>query len=171
MTTNNKKQFIFTHFKQKVMVPSLNAIHEFMAQENIAIISDSSDSRNYCQSLKEKLQRCGYIVKYTHPRLDDFDDEGRCLCVAKLPAAFSALIIDLDPIAAGIIIDEAIIKGIDHIWLLPRAYCGSMRKKGTDNQLNLIYNQNILNYLEIPKSIHRLYVNYDKYAVSIVARR
>lgn len=153
------------------MVPTLNAIHEFMAQENIAIISDSSDSRDYCHSLKEKLQRCGYIVKYSQPRLSDFDADGRCLCIAKLPSAFSALIIDLNPIAAGIIMDEAIIKGIDHIWLLPRAYSVSMRKKGTDNQLNLVYNQDILNYLEIPKSIHRLYVNYDKYAVPIAARR
>ena len=153
------------------MVPSLNAIHEFMAQENIAIISDNSEHRNYCHSLQEKLQRCGYIVKYVRPWLSDFDEDGRCLCVAKLPAAFSALIVDLNPAAASIMLDEAIIKGIDHIWLLPRAYNGSVRKKGTDNQLNLIYNQNILSYLEIPKSIHRLYVNYDKYAASAISRR
>ena len=153
------------------MVPSLHAIHEFMAQENVAIISDSSDSQNYCHSLKDKLQRCGYNVKYTRPRLDDFDENGRCLCVAKLPSAYSALIIDLQPAAADIILDEAVIKGIDHIWLLPRAYSSIMRKKGTDNQLNLIYNHNILNYLEIPKSIHRLYVNYEKYAGPASAKR
>jgi len=170
--TNIQTQFTkLSHFNQKAMVPSLNAIHEFMAQENIAIITDSNDSQNYCHSLKDKLQRCGYVVKYTRIKLDDFDEDGRCHCVEKLPSAFSALIIDLHPVAASIIMDEAIIKGIDHIWLLPKAYNCTMRKKGIDNQLNLVYNHDILNYLEIPKSIHRLYVNYEKYAVSAVAKR
>lgn len=153
------------------MVPSLSAIHEFMAQENVAIISDNSDPKNYCHSLKDKLQRCGYIVKYIRPRLEDFDEDGRCLCVDKLPGSFSAIIIDLNPGAANIIMDEAIIKGIDHIWLLQRSYNSILKEKASDNQINLIYNQNILNYLEIPKSIHRLYVNYDKYAVAGIMRR
>jgi predicted CoA-binding protein len=153
------------------MVPSLSAIHEFMAQENVAIISDNSDPKNYCHSLKDKLQRCGYVVKFIRPTLEDFDEEGRCLCVHKLPLAFTALIIDLNPGAASIIMDEAIIKGIDHIWLLQRSYNSILREKAVDNQLNVIHNQNILNYLEIPKSIHRLYVNYDKYALAGVIRR
>jgi predicted CoA-binding protein len=153
------------------MVPSLSAIHEFMAQENVAIISDNSDPKNYCHSLKDKLQRCGYVVKYIRPTLDDFDEEGRCLCVNKLPLSFTALIIDLNPGAASIIMDEAIVKGIDHIWLMQRSYNSILREKGIDNQLNVIHNQNILNYLEIPKSIHRLYVNYDKYALAGVMRR
>ncbi|MFZ4704797.1 MAG: CoA-binding protein [Bacteroidales bacterium] len=153
------------------MVPSLNAIHEFMAQENVVIITDNSDPKNYCSSLKDKLQRCGYVVKYIRPSLDDFDEEGRCLCVHKLPASFSALIIDLNPGAASIIMDEAIIKGIDHVWLLQKSYNSILREKAADNQINLIFNQNILNYLEIPKSIHRLYVNYEKYAVAGVTRK
>ena len=153
------------------MVPTLNAIHEFMAQKNIAIISDSSEPRRYCHSVKDKLQQCGYTVKYTRPMLDDFDEDGRCLTITKLPSVFSALIIDLHPAAASIIMDEAIIKGISHIWLLPRAFNCILREKGTDNHLNLIYKKNILNYLEIPQSILQLYENYLKNVVTAIANR
>jgi predicted CoA-binding protein len=153
------------------MVPTLDAIQEFMAQQNIAIISDNNNSGTYSYSLRDKLDQCGYTIKHIRPCLEDFDEDGRCLCVAKLPSAFSALILDLHPSAASVIIDEAIIKGINHIWLLPRAFNCILREKGTDNELNLIYNRNILNYLEIPNSIHRLSVEYVKYAFSALAKK
>ena len=153
------------------MVPSLNAIHEFMAQENIAIFSDNNQSGSYSFALRDRLDACGYTVKHVRPWLNDFDDNGRCLCIAQLPEAYSAIIIDLHPAAATVIIDEAIIRGIRHIWLLPRAYNDILREKGTDNNLNLIYNNNILNYLHIPKSIQRSYRDYVKFAFSAFDKR
>ena len=142
-----------------------------MAQENIAIISDNSNTGSYSFALRDRLITCGYNVRHIRPWLNDFDDNGRCLCVEKLPPVFSALILDLLPAAATIIIDEAITKGINHIWLLPRAYNDILREKGTDNNLNLIYNNNILNYLHIPKSIQQSYRDYVKFAFSAFDRR
>lgn len=153
------------------MVPSLNAIHEFMAQKNIAIISDNNNAGNYSFALRERLITCGYRVRHIRPGLDDFDDDGRCLCVAQLPPAFSAIVIDLQPAAATEIIGEAITKGINHIWLLHRAYNDILREKGNDNKLNLIYNYNILNYLQIPKSPQRSYLDYVKLAFSPFVKR
>lgn len=150
------------------METTSNSIHEFMAQDNIAIISDSRDPRSFCHTVKDKLQQCGHTIKHIKPCLDDFDEDGKCLCVTKLPAVFSALIIDLQPAAASIIMDEAILKGITHIWLLPRSYNCILREKGTDNKLNLIYNKNILNYLEIPNSFYRIFENIKKYAVQAI---
>lgn len=146
------------------METASNSIHEFMAQDNIAIISDNRDSRSYCHTIKDKLQQGGHTIKYKKPCLDDFDEDGRCLCITQLPSVFSALIIDLQPAAASIIMDEAIAKGITHIWLLPRAYNCILREKGIDNHLNLIYNLNILNYLEVPNSFYRIFENIKKYA-------
>ncbi len=153
------------------MVPSLNAIHEFMAQKNIAIISDNSNSGNYSFALRDRLITCGYNTRHIRPWMNDFDDDGRCLCVEKLSPVFSALIVDLLPAAASIIISEAITKGIKHIWLLPRAYNDILREKGTDNNLNLIYNNNILSYLRIPKTIQRSYLDYIKFAFSAFDKR
>lgn len=150
------------------MAPSAKAIDEFMAQGNIAIISDSKDPRSYCHSLKDKLDQFGYTVIHSRPSLDDFDEDGRCLCVAKLPSVYSAIIIDLNPSAASVIMDEAITKGIKHIWLLPRSYNDILREKGSDNQLNLIYKKNILNYLEIQPSFYRIFENIKKFAVQAI---
>ena len=142
-----------------------------MAQENIAIISDNSNTGSYSFALRDRLITGGYNVRHIRPWLNDFDDNGRCLCIEKLPPVFSALILDLMPAAATIIIDEAITKGINHIWLLPRAYNDILREKGIFNNLNLIYNNNILNYLHIPKSIQRSYRDFVKFAFSAFDRR
>jgi uncharacterized protein len=133
---------------------NLTAINDFLSQKHIAIAGVSRNRKKFGNLLFEAIADRDYNVYPVHPVLAVHGEKTCYPSVSDLPAEVTALVICTKPEQTQIIAEEAVQKGIRHIWLQQGSANKQTLASFEDTSADIISDRCLLMFLEPVKGIH-----------------
>ena len=133
---------------------SIQSINAFMAQQSIAVAGVSRSKQKFGNSAYKSLKDRGKRVFAINPNITEFEGEHCFASVSDLPADVTALVISTPPATTATIVNEALGRGIKHIWIQQGAGNQSVLDAFEGKDVNVVYDQCIHMHAGPVKSIH-----------------
>jgi len=140
----------------------LASIKEFLAQKHLAIAGVSKGKNKFGNTIFKELSKKNYQLYPVHPKLIEYENINCYPNIKSLPAEVSGLIICIKPDKAEKLVNEAVEKGIRHIWLQQGAHNDSTLKMSNEHNINLITKQCVLMFAAPDAFIHRFHRGINK---------
>jgi predicted CoA-binding protein len=141
---------------------SLASIKEFLAQKHLAIAGISKRKSKFGNTIFKELKKKNYQLYPVHPEMTDYEGITCFSKVDDLPEEVSGIIICTKPDKAEKLVNDAVEKGIKHIWLQQGAQNETTMKMANENNLNLITKECVLMFAEPAAFIHRFHRGINK---------
>jgi len=141
---------------------TLASIKEFLAQKHLAIAGISKTKSKFGNTIFKELQKKDYKLYPIHPELKEYEGIACFPDVNNLPGDVSGLIICTKPDKAEKLVNDAVKKGIKHIWLQQGAQNEATLKMAGENNINLITKECVLMFAEPSVFIHRFHRSINK---------
>lgn len=142
---------------------TLASIKEFLAQKNLAIAGISKTKNKFGNTIFKELKKKNYHLYPIHPEMKEYEGIDCFPEVNSLPEEVSGIIICTKPDKAEKLANEAIEKGIKHIWLQQGAQNKATLKMAEQNNINLITKECVLMFAEPSAFIHRFHRGINKF--------
>jgi predicted CoA-binding protein len=120
------------------------SVESFLAADAIAIVGVSSNPDKYGTRVWHDLRKKGYTVYGVNPRLETLDGEKIYPDIASLPSSVQALNLVVPPKITEQIVEQAIQRGIRHIWMQPGAESEAAIEACRANSINVIHSQCVM---------------------------
>jgi predicted CoA-binding protein len=141
---------------------TLASIKEFLAQKHLAIAGVSEKKSKFGNTIFKDLQKKEYQLYPVHPELKEYEGVACFADINSLPDEVTGIVICTKPDKAEKLVNEAICKGIKHIWLQQGAQNESTLKMAEENNINLITKECVLMFAEPSAFIHRFHRGINK---------
>lgn len=141
---------------------TLASIKEFLAQKHLAIAGISKTKSKFGNTIFKELTKKNYQLYPIHPGMKEFEGIACFPDVNALPEEVSGIIICTKPDKAEKLVNEAVKKGIKHIWLQQGAQNEATLKLANENNINLITKECVLMFAEPSAFIHRFHRGINK---------
>lgn len=139
----------------------LSEIQEFLNQKNIAVAGVSRNEKKFGNEIYKELKNKGYNVFPVNPNISEFKGEKCYAKIEDLPAEVTAILTCTKPAETEKIVQQAIQKGIKHIWLQQGSQSDKAIELAKQPDVNVIFKKCIFMFLEPvagPHKFHRFFV-------------
>jgi len=134
-----------------------------MKQKNIALIGISNNERKFGNTIFKELNSKDFKIFPVHREMETFDGIDCYKDIASLPAEVTGLIICTKPENTEGLVNQAIEKGIKHIWLQQGAQHDDTIWQARQNGINIIHRQCALMFAEPVRSVHKFHRCINKF--------
>ncbi|MEI6455782.1 MAG: CoA-binding protein [bacterium] len=140
-----------------MMKTTRQAIDRFLAPKKLAVAGVSRDPKKFGNTVYKELKERGFEVYPINPNIDEVNGEKCYHSIAELPAGVRyLLVITKKPMTLGIV-QEAVAKGIDHLWIQQMSETPEVMDFLKDKKVTLVTRECILMWIEPVKSIHKFH--------------
>ena len=133
------------------------SINLFMQQPRIAVVGVSRNKNKFGNTIYFTLKKKGINVIPVHPHLAEFDGKTCYSDVETLPAGVKAILVNTPPEKTLNIVDKAIKKGIQHMWLQQGSTNDEVLKYLQGRDINYISDRCIMMFAQPVGSFHRFH--------------
>lgn len=140
-----------------------NQINNFLSLKTLALIGVSRDSKKFGNAIYKELKLKNYTVYPVNPNLDKYENETCYPDLKSLPFLPEGLIIVTNREKSLGIVKDAHSAGIKNIWITQMSETKETIEYCEQNNINVIYKQCILMFLEPVKGFH----NFHKFIKKI----
>lgn len=116
----------------------MDQIDQFMTSTAYAVAGASTNRDKYGNKVVRCLQQNGLTVFPINPRAETIEGLRCVAAVAELPDSVKSLSIITPPKITEQIVEQAILKGIDNIWMQPGAESAVAIKRCQEEGINVI---------------------------------
>lgn len=138
------------------LMEKLQKINRFLEKKNLAIAGVSRNHNNFGYSVYQTLKEKGFNIYPVNPNSQKIDGFKCYKNVDSLPSEVESLLIVTNPTITPWIIDQAIKKGIKHIWIQQKSEDKEIIKRFRSSNAEIIYNQCILMFAD-PSGFHKFH--------------
>jgi predicted CoA-binding protein len=142
---------------------TLASIKEFLAQKHMAVAGISRKKSKFGNAIFKELQKKNYQLYPLHPELEEYEGIACYAEISTLPDEVSGIVICTKPEKAEQLVNEAVRKGIKHIWLQQGAQNENTMKLADEHDINLITKECVLMFAEPSAFIHRFHRGINKF--------
>lgn len=132
-------------------------ITAFLACKNLAIAGASRDKKKFGNQVMHELKGKGFEVFPINPHADEIDGIKVYPDVLSVPAEVESLLIVTPKAETKSMLEQALQKGIKHIWIQQMADSPEALAFATENQMNVIYGKCILMHAGPVKGVHEFH--------------
>jgi len=130
------------------------AIDNFLKAKNIAIAGVSRDKKKFGYKVFELLKKQGYQLAPINPNIEEIDGIKAYSDIMSLPEDFKNLIILTKPDQTDKLVEDAVKRGINNIWIQQMSETVSAIEFAQKNNVNLVYKECVFMHAEPVESIH-----------------
>lgn len=141
---------------------TLASVKEFLAQKQLAIAGVSRKKSKFGNTIFNELKKKDYQLYPIHPELKEYEGITCYADISSLPDKVSGIVICTKPEKAEKLVNEAVNRGIKHIWLQQGAQNETTQKMAEENDINLITKECVLMFAEPSAFIHRFHRGINK---------
>jgi len=132
----------------------LPEIQYFINTKHIAIVGAGSSGKKFGNYVYKELKKKGYTVYPVHPTAETIEGDKVYNNLQSLPDDVDAAFIAIKPEKAETVIDNAIAKGIKHLWFQQGADFSRPAAKAEAAGIKTVTDKCILMYAEPVGGIH-----------------
>jgi len=129
----------------------------FMQQPHIAVVGVSRNKNKFGNAVYRTLKKRGVHVIPVNPHLTHFEGDKCYSDVQTLPSEVKAIFVNTPPETTLKIVENAVHKGIQHIWLQQGSTNDEVLKYMYGKGVNYISDRCILMFAEPVGSFHRVH--------------
>jgi len=133
------------------------AINDFLAQQKIAVVGVSRNSKKFGNIVYKDLRKKGYQTFAINPSATTVDGEPCYPDLHSLPQPVDAMVVVVPPAETEKIVRQAAEVGIRHVWMQQGAESEQAIRLCKENNINVIHGQCILMFSEPTGFMHRLH--------------
>ena len=141
---------------------SLNQIVKFLEQENIAVAGASAVKKKFGNEVVKELLERKYNVFLLHPTTQEIDGRKCYQSVNDLPSEVSSIHISTSKKNTNAIVEDAIKKGISHIWVQQMSEDETTIQFNKEG-FNLITQKCLFMFLLPVKGVHKFHRSINKF--------
>lgn len=138
-----------------------DALH-FLNTREIALAGASRDPKKFGNVVMKTLQSKGFKIYPLNPKTDIIDSEICYSSVKDLPENVKNLLIVLNPAETEKVIQEAVDKGINDIWIQQGSENEQVLKIAREANIRLISGKCVLMYAN-PTGFHKFHMRINKF--------
>jgi uncharacterized protein len=98
-------------------MPSRAAIDDFLAQDHLAFVGASRDTKEFANSVYRRLREGGRTMVPVHREADTVEGDTCVASIAEVPDPVGGIVIMVPAAAMADVTREAIARGIPRVWL------------------------------------------------------
>lgn len=143
-------------------MPELSVIDEFLAQQHIAFVGVSRDTKQFANSVYRKLRENGITLYPVNPAAGaDLEGDTCYSRLADVPNPVDGVLVMVPASAATQVVRDAIDRGIRRVWLHRGAGQGSVSDEAVElcraNGIAVVDGACPLMFLQPVRGIHRIH--------------
>jgi len=138
------------------------SINLFMQQPQIAVVGVSRNKNKFGNVVYNTLKKKGVKVLPVNPHLTHFDGDKCFSDIETLPPDVKALFVNTPPESTIIIVEKALSKGIQYLWLQQGSTNDEVMKLLDGKDINYIADRCIMMFAESVGSFHRIHRFFSK---------
>lgn len=137
-------------------------IDKFLDCKTIVVAGASRKEKSFSASVIDHLKSIGYNVLLVNPNFTENNAElNEYQSILGTPEGINNLLVLTSPLHTTTVIEQAIGKGIENIWIQQKSETPEALKLCQDNNINLIYNLCIFMFTQ-PGGIHKFHYGMKK---------
>jgi hypothetical protein len=129
-------------------------VEDFVSQKKIAVVGVSRSKGKFGNIIYSELKKKQYTVYGVNPNLEQIDGDKCYEKLNVLENKIDALVCVVPSKETELVVREAKEIGIKHIWMQQGSESDSAIEYCEQNNINVIYKECLLMFLEPTKSIH-----------------
>jgi predicted CoA-binding protein len=133
------------------------SISLFLQQPHIAVVGVSRNKNKFGNAVYKTLKKKGIKVLPVNPHLIDFDGDRCFSSIETLPPHVKALFVNTPPEKTIKIVESAINKGIEHLWLQQGSTDVEVMKYLEGKDINYVADRCIMMFAQPVGSFHRIH--------------
>jgi len=146
---------------------SLQQINNFVSGSKIAIAGASRNEKSFSAEVAKHLARLNYKLWFVNPNFDKSEvTDNKVRLVSDLPQDVKHLLILTPAIETESVVNQAIVKGINHIWIQQKSETTAAIELAHQYKVNLIHHHCIFMFTN-PTGMHKFHRNIKKWFGSI----
>lgn len=133
------------------------SVDAFLSQKKLAVMGVSRDTKQFANSIYRLLKERNYTVYPVNPNAE-YAENDRCFRdIKSLPEQVGGVLVLLPPEKIFQAVSDITEAGIKHIWLNNQAESKKTLQYCRDHNVNIVYGQCVLMFLEPLAFPHRLH--------------
>lgn len=137
-------------------------IDEIIGSKVVAIAGVSRNPKKFGNIVYKTLMEKGFTVYPINPNIENIDGEKTYPSVSELPDKVKNLVVLLKPADVLPLVDQAIQKGIDKIWLQQGSTNKEAIEKAKEANVEMVTNKCILMYAN-PNGFHKFHARINQF--------
>jgi len=133
------------------------SINLFLQQPQIAVIGISRNKNKFGNTVYRSLKKKGIKVLPVNPHLTDFNGDKCFSSIETLPPDVNALFVNTPPEKTIKIVESAINKGIQHLWLQQGSTDDAVMKYLEGKDINYVSDRCIMMFVHPVGSFHKVH--------------
>ncbi len=133
------------------------SINLFLEQPQIAVVGVSRNKNKFGNTAYKTLKKKGINVIPVNPHLTEFDGDKCFSSIETIPSNVKALFVNTPPEQTIKIVESALNKGIQHIWLQQGSTDDAVIKYLDGKDINYIADRCIMMFAQPVGSFHRFH--------------
>ncbi len=133
------------------------SINDFLSANEIAIAGVSRNNQHFGYRVFSELLAKGFTLYPVNPHAESIDERKCYARVADLPPHLTHLYIVTPAGSTGQVMEEAIAKGFQHIWIQQKSETPEAIAMAKQKGISLVYGECIMMYAEPVKSFHKFH--------------
>ena len=133
------------------------SINLFMQQPNIAVVGVSRNKNKFGNAVYQTLKKKGIKVLPVNPHMTHFEGDKCFSSIETLPPDVKAVFVNTPPEKTIKIVESAINKGIQHLWLQQGSTDDEVIRYLQDKEVNYIADRCIMMFAEPVGSFHKIH--------------
>jgi uncharacterized protein len=138
------------------------SINMFMQQPHIAVVGVSRNKNKFGNAVYHTLKKKGIKVLPVNPHLTHFEGDKCYSNIATLPQEVKAVFINTPPESTIKVVESALNKGIQHLWLQQGSTNDEVIKYLQGKDVNYITDRCIMMFAEPVGSFHQIHRFFSK---------
>ncbi len=132
-------------------------IDQFLQQQHIALAGYSHKPGKFGHQVYQTLKKKGYVIHPVNPKGGSTPDgEEVYRDIQSLPDNINALLVMTRPEVTPLVVEEAMGKGISHLWIQQMSGSKMLKEKLLSLKQEVVYNRCILLHAN-PTGIHKFH--------------
>lgn len=144
-----------THLHQPNKMTTQQSIQEFFFQKSVAVVGVSHTGKKFSNIVYKELKSKGFQVFPVNPKTDKLNGESCYPNLQSLPEKVGGVVIITKPTATEMIVHEANLLGIKHVWIQQGAESEEAIRFYNENGMNVVHGECILMFAEPATFFHR----------------
>ncbi len=138
------------------------SIHLFLQQPHIAVVGVSRNKNKFGNAVYKTLKKKGFKVIPVNPHLIHFEGDTCYSTIDTLPPEVKAIFINTPPEKTIRIVENAVKKGIQHVWLQQGSSNDEVIRYLDGKDVNYIADRCIMMFAEPVGSFHMIHRFFSK---------
>jgi len=138
------------------------SIQLFLQQPRIAVVGVSRNKNKFGNTVYKTLKKKGINVIPVNPHLTQFEGDTCYSSIETLPADVNAVFVNTPPEQTSKIVETAIHKGFQHVWLQQGSSNDQIESYLKDKDINYISDRCIMMFAEPVGSFHSIHKFFSK---------